>query len=363
MDAKDLTFIQNQIGYNFSNTDLLQQAFMRSSYSHENGGENNEVLEFIGDKVLDFIVVKLLSDRFGYTKSELEDFDPNSDWDEYTCDYAENKLTEIKKQLVQKQNLSNCIDELGLAEFLIMGKSDEKQHAEKQLSVKEDLFEAILGAVAIDSHWNIEKMQDTVELMLKPDAILESGGEHNYVALIQEWCAKETGGIPWYHFEKCSYQATWYYPFDGISQTCNVIGSREYNDLMLSTHCCLLKISDGIPVFRGFGKSKSEARKNVCKLAYNWLENNGRLHTVQNELENPNRNDAIGQLEILARRGYFSLPTYEFKQCFDENGNPIWTAKCSINEAEFCFESTSSSKKNAKKDVAFEMLKYVLEEF
>ena len=363
MDAKDISFIQDQIGYNFKNTDLLQQAFVRRSYSHENGGENNEVLEFIGDKVLDFIVVKLLSDKFGYTKSELDDFDSENDWDEYACDYCENKLTEIKKQLVQKQNLATCIDELGLAEYLIMGKSDQKQRADGQPSVKEDLFEAILGAVAIDCNWDIEKLQDTVELMLKPESTLEEGTEDNYVALIQEWCAKETGNIPLYHFEEGSYQATWYMPFDGISQNCNVLGSPEYNKLMASTHRCLLKIADDIPIFRGFGKSKSEARKNVCRLAYEWLDKNDRLHTIGNELENPNRNEAIGQLEILARRGYFTLATYEFEQEHDENGNPVWTAKCCVEEAEYYFDATSSSKKEAKKDAAFEMLKYVLEEF
>ena len=59
MEQNDLIFIQSQIGYTFNNLDLLQQAFTRRSYSEENGGENNEVLEFIGDKVLDFFVVKL----------------------------------------------------------------------------------------------------------------------------------------------------------------------------------------------------------------------------------------------------------------------------------------------------------------
>ena len=363
MDAKDISFIQDQIGYNFKNTDLLQQAFVRRSYSHENGGENNEVLEFIGDKVLDFIVVKLLSDKFGYTKGELDDFDSENDWDEYACDYCENKLTEIKKQLVQKQNLATCIDELGLAEYLIMGKSDQKQRADEQPSVKEDLFEAILGAVAIDCNWDLEKLQDTVELMLKPETTLEEGNEDNYVALIQDWCSKETGNIPLYHFEEGSYQATWYMPFDGISQNCNVLGSPEYNKLMASTHRCLLKIADDIPIFRGFGKSKSESRKNVCRIAYEWLDKNDRLHTIRNELENPSRNEAIGQLEILARRGYFTLPTYEFEQEHDENGNPVWTAKCCVEEAEYYFDATSSSKKEAKKDAAFEMLKYVLEEF
>ena len=48
--------VQAQIGYTFKNIDLLNQAFTRRSYTEENGGENNEVLEFIGDKALDFAV-------------------------------------------------------------------------------------------------------------------------------------------------------------------------------------------------------------------------------------------------------------------------------------------------------------------
>ena len=50
--------VERQIEYTFENTDLLFQAFTRRSYSQENSGENNEVLEFIGDRVLDFYVTK-----------------------------------------------------------------------------------------------------------------------------------------------------------------------------------------------------------------------------------------------------------------------------------------------------------------
>ncbi len=106
MDAKDISFIQDQIGYNFKNTDLLQQAFVRRSYSNENGGENNEVLEFIGDKVLDFVVVKLLADEFGHFTRELETFNVNNDFNEFCSDVDESTLTELKKTLVQKQILS-----------------------------------------------------------------------------------------------------------------------------------------------------------------------------------------------------------------------------------------------------------------
>ena len=66
MERKNaLSFVQRQIGYEFKNLDLLEQAFTRRSYTEESGGENNEVLEVLGDKVLDFIVVKILSERFG----------------------------------------------------------------------------------------------------------------------------------------------------------------------------------------------------------------------------------------------------------------------------------------------------------
>ena len=59
---------------------MLQQAFVRRSYAKENGGEDNEVLEFIGDKVLDLTIVKFLTEKYGYFLSECDDFDKNEDF-------------------------------------------------------------------------------------------------------------------------------------------------------------------------------------------------------------------------------------------------------------------------------------------
>ena len=81
--------VQQKIGYWFNNTDLLFQAFTRSSYSSQFGGENNEVLEFMGDRVLDFYVVKVIADRFGFVKSQSEYYDEENDNDEY-CIVAQN---------------------------------------------------------------------------------------------------------------------------------------------------------------------------------------------------------------------------------------------------------------------------------
>ena len=70
MDEKTFfNMVQGSIGYEFKNPDLIRQAFTRRSYTEENGGENNEVLEFIGDKALDFAVIKILIARFGKMKN------------------------------------------------------------------------------------------------------------------------------------------------------------------------------------------------------------------------------------------------------------------------------------------------------
>ena len=64
--------IEKTIGYEFKNKDLLQQAFVRKSYSEEHGGQNNEVLEFIGDKALDFAVVRIMMERFEIITEDKE---------------------------------------------------------------------------------------------------------------------------------------------------------------------------------------------------------------------------------------------------------------------------------------------------
>ena len=65
MYDQEKEIIQQRIGYRFRNTDLLRQAFVRRSYSREQGGEDNEVLEFIGDKVLDLLVIRMMAREYG----------------------------------------------------------------------------------------------------------------------------------------------------------------------------------------------------------------------------------------------------------------------------------------------------------
>lgn len=365
--------VQGQIGYDFKNLDLLQQAFTRRSYTAENGGENNEVLEFIGDKALDFVVVKLLIQEYGHlangdpvdgTKLSVleQEFKRNQVGCEapvvncFGCDYGEDNLSQIKSRMVNKKALARRMDELGFPEYLIMGKGDIKNNINQEDSVKEDLFEAIIGAVAIDSRWDLKDLQKVVEAMLVPEDFLINDIDTNYVRLIQEWEMNENGCIPWYKYQEVSYPLNWHLKEDNTIYQNFPVG---YNYSKLKYRCCL-KLLDSLPVFCGFSVSIREARMAACKLAYEYLERNDMLLSIRDEIENPNHDDSINQLETLARRGYFSIPTYEFKETYDNNGNPVWSCECHIVEEDYCFDEISSSKKDAKKGAAYSMLCYVL---
>lgn len=342
--------IQGQIGYEFKNLDLLKQAFTRRSYTAENGGENNEVLEFIGDKALDFAVVKLVIQNYGHL--------PNSDSvvNSFSCDFDEDELSKIKSRMVCKKSLARRMDELGFSKYLIMGKGDIQNNINKEDSVKEDLFEAIIGAVVLDSGWNQGIIQSVIEAMLVPEDFLKNDADTNYVRLIQEWEMQENGCIPWYKYREASYTSTWY-----MKEKNTIYQSfpLTYNYSELKYHC-YLKLLDSLPFFCGFGMSVREARMAACKLAYEYLEKNDMLPSIRDEIENPNRDSAINQLETLARRGYFSIPIYVFSESYDNNGNPVWKCECRIEQEEHTFAETSSSKKDAKKGAAFRMLIYVL---
>ena len=337
MNNETLKFIQEQIGYTFKNSDLLQQAFVRRSYSKENGGEDNEVLEFIGDKALDLIVVKLLTEKYGAFSEDYDDYDPREDCNEFVSDFREGKLTEIKKKLVCREMLSSRIRMYGFQYELIMGKSDIEQQIFEQESVQEDLFEAIIGAVALDSKWDLDALTNVVDLMLDPNFYLENGFDEqiNYVELLQQWYQKKHHNIPVY-----CYRSTGGFPYAG-----------KYGK-----YVCELGL---YPLENGFwdvAETKSEARMAVAEQAYRYLEENGLLMTWIDEIGEPSIDRAINQLQELYQKGYIGEPWYDFTETYDEDGNPLWHCECHVEGSEIYFEDEYTSKKYGKKAVAYDML-------
>ena len=199
MDRQEIGWIQDQIGYKFRNPDLLQQAFVRRSWAVEQGGEHNELLAFLGDRVLELAVVCWLSETFGWMNSQSETFSSLEDWDEFCCALDEQELSEYRARLVQRKTLAGRMDALGLTEFLIVGRDEAKQQVWQRDAVRAELFEAVLGAVALDCGWDGEQLLETVTLLLDPEREMLDGP--GCVEQIEDWTGRHGGGIPEYQME------------------------------------------------------------------------------------------------------------------------------------------------------------------
>ena len=345
MNRKDLEKIQLTIGYSFNEPMLLQQAFTRRSYSQEHGGQNNENLEFFGDKVLDFIVTKRIATYFGEQCQ-------NGSYVTFGGE-GEGEFTKIKERLVECSMLAHRIDVLGLAHYLIMGKGDIKKQVQNEDSVKEDLFEAIIGAVSIDCNWDIGKIQNIVERMLDIQNYLSHFKiQNSNVDLVQQWWQMQFKQAPNYSFHNSLERTV-------TESMANMCGKSFENGIGIMA--CQLDYAD--LVFIGRGKSKVEAREKAAQVFYNYLVNHHFLFPLTHEIGEPCEERAISQLQELAQKGYINFPIYSFKEEYDGDGNPIWTCICEIEGFDNSYENTRSSKKEAKRASAYEMLLEVLRKF
>ena len=138
---------------------LIEQAFTRSSYARRYGGGSNENLEYIGDTILGYHIVHRLYDHYGTIHS-----------DEVECIYTfrahEKDFTALKSKIVSNHTLASVIDKWDVCRYLIVGQSDIDNEVDKQEKIKADLFEAIIGAYAVQSKWDPEIMERIISGVL-----------------------------------------------------------------------------------------------------------------------------------------------------------------------------------------------------
>lgn len=114
------------------NKDLINQAFMHSSYVNEHRSKHdNERLEFMGDAVLQL-----------WISNKIFRIEPPLD---------EGHMTTLRAQLVCEKALAIYAKELRLNDFLLLGSGEEKSGGRERDSIVSDMFEAFLGALYMDS--------------------------------------------------------------------------------------------------------------------------------------------------------------------------------------------------------------------
>lgn len=130
---QDFSTLERDMGYTFRQKELLQTALTHSSFANEHLGGRagcNERLEFLGDSVLSLTVCNYLYNAY----PEL----------------PEGRLTVLRKNLVCQRALADYAMQLHLGEHLLLGRGEAKDGREKP-KLLEDAFEALLGALYLDS--------------------------------------------------------------------------------------------------------------------------------------------------------------------------------------------------------------------
>lgn len=125
--------LEKRIGYRFSNPALLTEALTHPSVGHEKQKRHvdNQRLEFLGDAVLQLIITQHLFARYD--------------------EAGEGRLTTRRSRLVSREALKVHAARLELGQHLLMGRGEEASGGRQRDSTLGDAFEALLGAIYLDS--------------------------------------------------------------------------------------------------------------------------------------------------------------------------------------------------------------------
>ncbi|MBQ7082645.1 MAG: ribonuclease III [Oscillospiraceae bacterium] len=153
----DLSLFQEKLGYRFHNVTYLTIALTHSSFANEGkkGDVCNERQEFLGDAVLSIIV----SDYLFRNHAKMPEGD----------------LTKLRAALVCEKALCLYAEELGLGDFLMLGRGEEATGGRQRPSILADAFEAVIAAIYLDG--GIEPAREFVLRYVVPTI-----GNHTKVA-------------------------------------------------------------------------------------------------------------------------------------------------------------------------------------
>lgn len=158
---------------------MLELALTHRSFAYENGGlPTNERLEFLGDSVLGLVV----TDTLFRTHPDL----------------PEGQLAKLRAAVVNMRALAEVARELGLGEFVRLGRGEETTGGRDKSSILADTVEAVIGAVYLDR--GLSEADGLVHRMfdrLMADAA-KLGAGLDWKTSLQELTASAGLGVPEY---------------------------------------------------------------------------------------------------------------------------------------------------------------------
>tara|TARA_B110000003_G_scaffold183416_1_gene182438 strand:+ start:793 stop:1455 length:663 start_codon:yes stop_codon:yes gene_type:complete len=124
--SKNLSQLEKIINFKFKNNKILQQSLTHKSYDPIN---NNEKLEFLGDRVLGLIISEKLLELYP--------------------DYNEGKLDKKYASLVNRKKCLEISKIINLEKFIIIGNQNKKNSIQDKII--SDACEALIGGIYLDN--------------------------------------------------------------------------------------------------------------------------------------------------------------------------------------------------------------------
>jgi ribonuclease-3 len=143
-----LVQLEVRVGHTFRNHDLLERAVTHSSYLQDDPTvvESNQRLEFLGDAVLQLVLTEDLFDLFPTEREGI--------------------LSKHRAALANGVFLAQLAREIGLDTCLRLGASEESTGGRSRPAALEDAFEALIGAIYLDS--DIDKARRVLRQLYGP---------------------------------------------------------------------------------------------------------------------------------------------------------------------------------------------------
>ncbi|WP_323769679.1 ribonuclease III [Antarctobacter sp.] len=134
--SAELTALQDSLGYRFTDPALLRRAVTHASRSGP-GREDNQRLEFLGDRVLGLVMAEALlkNDRAA----------------------SEGQLAPRFNALVRKETCADVAREIGLGDALKLGRSEQLSGGRRKLALLGDAMEAVIAAVYVDAGFDVAR--------------------------------------------------------------------------------------------------------------------------------------------------------------------------------------------------------------
>ena len=142
----DLGTLERALGHTFRDRELLERALTHKSRIYEKAAgqgasTDNEQLEFLGDSILGFVVSECLVRRF--------------------ASFPEGRLSKLKAHLVSAARLYEVAQELGLGEYLFLGRGEEMSGGREKKALLSDAVEALIAAMYLDA--NLDAARQFIE--------------------------------------------------------------------------------------------------------------------------------------------------------------------------------------------------------